>query len=150
MTKTLDQHFIDWESDALGFGYGSGEPHIVPALKAFMAAIPDNGDGNTNYDYMVLERAVGPSVAWLLINLFGHADVIEYGTSPRFGWLTPHGAQLKRYIDERTADEILAVLNHDDEYVSCLRNYCNCGEATPCVNPFWPIRRDPIEGRDAP
>jgi len=26
MAKTPDENFIDWEADAFGFGYGSGDP----------------------------------------------------------------------------------------------------------------------------
>lgn len=135
--KTNDDHFADWEAHFLGFGYGSGEEHVLPALKAAMAAIPPEDAEHRNYDYTALEAAVGPAVAWFIINLFGHADVIEYGGSPRFGWLTPHGYALKRYIDSKTADELYEVTaGRDERWTACFPDHCNCDEA-PCHNPFW-------------
>jgi hypothetical protein len=93
--KTTDDYFRDWESHFLGFGYGSGEEHVTPALKRFMELGQNDGG---SYDHRELERELGPVVAWLLVNLLCHADAIEYGTSPRFGWLTPHGQRLREYI----------------------------------------------------
>lgn len=129
--KTIDDYFRDWESDTFGFGYGSGEPHIIPALKAFLAATP------RQYDYRELETAVGAAVAWLLINVLCHQNAIEYGTSPRFGWLTEKGERLKSYVDQKTSDELLAVCDAPEEYVRCYPNYCNCDDTVRCINPFW-------------
>ena len=142
MDKTLDHHFIDWESVFLGFGYGSGEEHIIPVLKAVFAAIPpDLPNGNRCYHYERLEDAVGPVSAWFTLNLFGQADIIEYGTSPRFGWLTPHGYRLKSYFDSKTVNELLEVLASDYDG-HCYPDHCNCFEGGPCHNPFWVESRD--------
>ncbi|GAG02270.1 unnamed protein product, partial [marine sediment metagenome] len=37
--KTIEEQFIDWESEVFGFGYGSGEEHILKALKEFFETI---------------------------------------------------------------------------------------------------------------
>ena len=90
MSNTIEQHFINWESHTFGYGYGTGEPHILPALKAFFDCL--GRDGNLHaYDYQRLESALTPTVAWLLINVLCSADILEYGTSPRHGWLTTAG-----------------------------------------------------------
>jgi hypothetical protein len=34
--KSLDSHFRSWEFTAFGYGYGTGEPPIIEALKIFM------------------------------------------------------------------------------------------------------------------
>lgn len=132
MTKTLDDNFRDWEGSTFGFGYGSGEPHVVPALKTFMDLLNDQ----RNYDYRVLEERFGPLAAWLLINALCHADMIEYGVSPRFGWLTRKGEALRAYIETRSADELLEVLNYDQDYIHCYPTHCNCDDGK-CSNPFW-------------
>lgn len=144
MQKTLDENFIDWEADAFGFGYGSGEPHIIPAVKTFFSLCNAlcNQSPNGAYDYTEIEAALTPTVAWLLINVMGHQDVIEYGTSPRYGWLTPQGQALKAFVDGKTADELLALTQHDESYIGCSRDACNCGpngyqEGVKCNNPFW-------------
>ncbi len=36
MTKSLEAYFSDWEGHVFGYGYGSGEPHVVPALRRFV------------------------------------------------------------------------------------------------------------------
>lgn len=102
--KTPAEYFADWESHAFGFGYGTGEPHTIGALKTFMGAV-GRADAPHAYDYEKLEAACGPVAAWLLINaLCRHGvDVIEYGTSPRYGWLTEEGRKLKAFIDEHSA-----------------------------------------------
>lgn len=138
-TKSLDENFRDWENQVFGYGYGTGEPHTIPALKAFLAAIPER-----SYDHKVLEAAVGPVAAWMLINTLCHADAIEYGTSPRYGWLTPKGEALKAYIDRRSDDELLAAACDYDpsDYAPCYPDTCNCGPkgyeaGRVCANPFW-------------
>lgn len=92
MTKTLEQNFADWEGNAFGFGYGTGEPHTLRALKGFFDALGTE-NGAHCYNYEKLEEALTAPVAWLLINILCRhgADVIEYGTSPRYGWLTTEG-----------------------------------------------------------
>lgn len=134
--KNADEHFKDWEGSVFGYGYGSGEEHVIPALKRFMALVPPESADGRAYDYKVLEADLGPAVAWFLINALCHADLIEYGSSPRFGWLTPHGYALKGYIDGKTDAELLAALDFDDERIPCYPDYCNCDEK-PCGNPFW-------------
>lgn len=129
--KTIDDHFTDWESDVFGYGYGTGEPHTLASLRAFMLAIPDTGQ----YDYRSLESILGPSIAWLLINVLCHADVIEYGSSPRFAWLTPRGKLLHDYIVSKTTDELCNVVSRSDGYIPCYPNHCNCDKH--CLNPFW-------------
>lgn len=136
--KTIDQFFADWESHYFGYGYGSGEEHTLLALKTFMGALRVDG----NYDYKILEEACTPSVAWLLINALCHANVIDYGTSPRYGWLSPNGTALAHYIRVQTLEQLLTATDIDPEYVHCFPDYCNCEEGSDCrsVNPFWPKR----------
>lgn len=136
--KSLDDNFRDWETTAFGFGYGTGEPHIIPALKAFMDTLEDR----RSYDYRAVEERHGPLAAWLLINALCHADILEYGTSPRFGWLTAKGEALRDYVAGRSAEELLTVLDYDENYYPCYPDSCNCGpdgyeEGRVCPNPFW-------------
>lgn len=139
--KSLDDNWIDWEGNAFGFGYGTGEDHTIPALKAFLAACPETGA----YNYQVLEAAVGPVVAWLLINRLCdyRIDMIEYGTSPRCGWLTKPGRALKAYTDANTAERLIELAcNHDVDHNICYPDTCNHGpegyvKGRHCPNPFW-------------
>lgn len=143
--KSIDDHWTDWEAHVFGYGYGSGEPHTVPALKAWFGAV-GRDDAAHGYDFEKLERACGPVVAWLLINALCKADIIQYGTSPRFGWLTDEGIALKQYIDSKTSDELVHLVCRDAEYVTCYPDTCNCGPngyeaGRKCGNPFWVERR---------
>lgn len=138
MPKTIEQNFIDWEAHVFGFSYGSGEPHIMPALKTFLE-LCNEGDLGHSYDYKKLENALGKVVAWLLINTLCQyeVDVIEYGSSPRHAWLTPQGKELKAFVATKTAEELVEIVTEfDPEYVHCYPEGCNCGEHK-CVNPFW-------------
>ena len=129
--KPLDEYFADWEAHVFGYGYGTGEWPVLEALRRFLAAM----DAGGAYDHRALEAALGDAVAWLLINTLARADVIEYGTSPRFGRLTPEGKRLKDYIlgnDVERLYEIVAGIDHD----YCYPDYCNCA-GEPCSNPFW-------------
>lgn len=137
--QTLAQkHFRDWEAHVFGYGYGSGETYTYPALKAFFAAIDER-----TYDHHALCAAVTPVAAWLLINTLCHADIIEYGTSPRFGWLTPKGEKLKAYLDAHTIEELYEARRlSGDEFPECYPDACNCGpngweKGKRCYNPFW-------------
>lgn len=142
MSKTIEESFIDWESTAFGFGYGTGEPHVLGALKNFFAAFGVD-DRPASYDYQKLEAAVTPTVAWLLINRMCRIDIIEYGTSPRFGWLTKEGEALKAFVDSKSAEYLAElVCNTSEDTNVCYPDTCNCGpngyeEGRICQNPFW-------------
>lgn len=140
--KTLENSFKDWESDVFGFGYGTGEEYIIPALKHFMELCSEGSYG-TSYDHDKLTACLTGAVAWLLINALCKADIIEYGTSPRYAWLTDKGKCLKEFVASRTVDELYEIAAGGDEnYTSCSPKYCNCGEngyeeGRVCANPFW-------------
>lgn len=137
--KTIEDHFTDWESHVFGFGYGTGEAHILPVVRQFFETLEDG----RSYDHNKLEAAMGPQVAWLLINALCHADVIEYGTSPRFGWITHnYGEALRSFILSKSTDELYELTSRDSSYTVCYPDACNCGpngyeEGRKCGNPFW-------------
>lgn len=142
MEKPIERHFQEWESDVFGFGYGSGEEHVLGAVKAFLGAV-GTPDSARSYNYEILEKAVGPVTCWLLINTFGHQSLIEYGTSPRYGWLTEQGEALRDFFMAHTIDELVDFTNlPDPDY--CWPGGCNCGPTgyvdggkKLCHNPFW-------------
>lgn len=137
MPKTLDDNFRDWENDTFGYGYGSGEPHILPVLKRFLELCPSEGA----YKYEALEKELGPVSTWLLINVLCHRDILEYGSSPRNGWLTDCGRILKSYTASKTIEELFSVIfDRESGYYECFPDYCNYnpdGLSAPCPNPFW-------------
>lgn len=137
MPKTIEENFRDWEADLFGFGYGSGEEHTVPAVKRFLELCPDEGA----YDYRDLERELTPTVAWLLINSLAHANILEYGTSPRHAWLTPQGKALQALVTGKSAEDLIALTAEaGTDYIHCMRNTCNCrpaGYGVKCINQFW-------------
>lgn len=138
--KTTAQYFADWESHVFGFGYGTGEEHTIPALRTLLALCDRSENGG--YDYRLIVTDLGAEVTWLLINILGHADVIEYGTSPRFGWLTAQGQALRRFVMAHSEAELIALTETDTEYHHCYPDACNCGptgyeEGRVCRNPFW-------------
>lgn len=99
------------------------------------------------YEYEKLEAALSAPVAWLLINaLCRHGvDAIEYGTSPRYGWLTKEGLALKDFIDTHSVDELCAMTVRNEAANVCYPDACNCGPdgydpKRVCANPFWPKR----------
>jgi hypothetical protein len=135
--KTLEEYFCDWEATTFGFGYGTGERPILAALQIFMECTPPE----KAYDYALLEEKLTPTVAWLLINALCGVDILEYGSSPRFAWLTKEGKALREFVVSKTLDELTEIVcGHKDEYVLCYPDYCNC-ETEPCHNPFWRGKR---------
>lgn len=142
--KTLAQYFTDWESHTFDFGYGTGETYTVRAVQRFLACCPVTG----GYDYQVLEAQLGTLPAWLLINrlcAYG-VDIIEYGTSPRYGWLTVEGQRLKAFTDATPTEELIRLCTERPEgYGVCAPDACNCGptgyeKGRKCGNPFWDER----------
>lgn len=140
--KTAEQSFSDWESTTFGYGYGTGEPHTLRVLKAFMDAIGRDDEPHA-YEYERLEQAVTAPVAWLLINRLCQVDIIEYGTSPRFGWLTEEGEALRSFLSGKTVDELVDICcDRTEDNPPCYPDACNCGpeghdEKRICYNPFW-------------
>lgn len=140
--RTVEYHFKDWESEVFGFGYGTGEKHVLSAVKQFMEAV-GRDDLDHAYNYVTLEKACGATPAWLLINVFGHWDIIEYGTSPRYGWLTNEGIALRDFVKSKSLDELVELATSRKEGdVCCAPTFCNCGpngysEKKLCFNPFW-------------
>jgi hypothetical protein len=139
MKKTIEENFIDWESNVFGYGYGTGEMYTIPATKDFFGLCPFEG----TIDYKTLENHLTPTTAWLLINIFCKADLIEYGTSLRYSWLTNRGKELKKFLENKKIEEIYELFdNLDNYYIHCSPNYCNCSdegykEGLVCDNPFW-------------
>ena len=134
-----DKYFRDWENNVFGFGYGTGEPPVLHALKTFLNAFKADG---RSYDHEQVEREAGAQVAWLLINILCHEDILEYGTSPRYGWLTTKGELLKAYIDTKTLEQLCEVIfrDRDEDHDHCNSQYCNCGEKQvmkKCANPLF-------------
>lgn len=138
--KSIEENFTDWENDTFGFGYGTGEDHVLGALKAFLALCSE-GKHHHQYDYQKLETALTPAVAWLLINTLAHDDKIEYGTSPRFGWLTKTGEELAEFVGTRTLTQLSELTCRDQDYIHCMPQHCNCDAGKDCrySNPFWQI-----------
>lgn len=141
MTKTIDDYFSDWGKSVFGFGYGDRERHIIPAIKTFMSSFGTEY-GAKNYDYEKLERACGATVAWLMINALCRAEIIEYGSSTRFGWLTDEGERLRDYIIGHSSDHLVKTAIQSTDYIPCYPTACNCGpsgyvEGKKCSNPFW-------------
>lgn len=142
--KKIEESFIDWESSTFGFGYGTGEEYTLAALKAFMSMVGfgEPGDRQHCYNHKTLADALTPTVAWLLINTLCKADILEYGTSPRYGWLTDKGEALKAFVDSKSVQELEALVHVDQDYVHCYPDACNCGPGgyeagRKCLNPFW-------------
>ena len=88
-----DNEFREWENDVFGFGYGTGEQSIMQALHRFFSLF--EGEDNPYYRSTVMEQYLGHPTTWLLINALCRCDAIEYGTSPRNGWVTPTGKDLR-------------------------------------------------------
>lgn len=144
-TKILGESFIDWEADTFGYGYGTGEPHTIAALRHFLELCSDrHGNGVFGYDHEQLEAVLTPTVTWLLINTLCHVNILEYGTSPRFAWLTESGKALRDFMLNHTVDQICNLTNVDEGWIPCSRTACNCGPngyqaGVKCDNPFWNV-----------
>jgi hypothetical protein len=134
-----EKHFVDWEAQVFGFGYGSGESYVLRPLKQFFA-LCKQGTLSPRYSYEELEERIGCSATWLLINALCHADVIEYGISPRYAWLTGKGILLKEFVDSYTVEELCGMVAVDKGYVYCFSGHCNCEPEGPnCNNPLFPV-----------
>ena len=115
---------------------------MLQALKTFLS-LCCKGQYARAYDYEELEKSLTPPVAWLLINVLAHDDKIEYGTSPRYGWLTKTGEALAEFVKMRTVEQLyeLTVKCDGDGYIHCYPQHCNCdNEDCRRSNPFWTVR----------
>lgn len=147
MGKTIEEYFTDWESHVFGYGYGTGEQYTIDVLRVFMEF------ADPRYDYRILGQGMGAHAAWLIINILCHADIIEYGSSPRFGWLTAKGKRLHEFMSKKSRADLIAYTQRDPSYSHCYPNACNCGPEgydanLVCPNPFWlddPMRIDANE-----
>jgi hypothetical protein len=102
--------FRRWESDTFGYGYGTGEMPVLRSVRVFFENLtPDN-----KYDHETLDRFLGGAITWLLINAFAKSDTIEYGTSPRYGWLTEKGVFVKDFIKDKTDIELYELIMRED------------------------------------
>lgn len=150
-TKSTEQYFADWYKHNFAYGYGTGEPHILQALRIFLDHCI-HGEGSL-YHSQDLEEVLGPTAAWLIIDRLCAADIIEYGTSPRNGWLTcDKGEKLKEVFYCYNNNQLFNLLDHDENYYHCTPNHCNCDavfdakglptkQNNRCINPFWTTSR---------
>jgi hypothetical protein len=117
--------------------------YLVRSRRWFEASGDD--DRPDSDDYRKLEAACGPAVAWLLINTLVKANVIAYGTSPRFAWLTKEGVALRGFLAGKTVEQLVGTCCTGDEHDYCGPTWCNCGPSgheagRKCQNPFWVTR----------
>ena len=127
------KQFRQWEGRIFGAGYGSGEFPIMKAVKTFFDCL----ENERSYDYEKLEKTLGDTVTWLLINAFDKGGVIEWGTSARFGWLTSCGEYVRDFIKTKTPEELYEILMTDDDSLcECdgeIKGHEDCGK-NPMVN----------------
>lgn len=152
MSKTIEEYFRDWESQAFGFGYGTGEEYTINALKKLSDLVELNPSSSSYiYDHEVLEKELDPEVTWLLINILCKNGDIEYGTSPRYGWFYGRGRRLINFIKAHSVDELYDMTSCDSDYSHCFSDYCSCGYKQvhhKCRNnPFW---NDEVPGGSKP
>lgn len=108
---TLDiAKFQSLYSEQLGWGNYGSEQALCVSLKDFLDSIPlDCG-----YDHELLATKVGAAFAWSLIYQFVALGWINYGTSPRYGWLEGDGVWLKAFVATRSADDLYAIAYGDE------------------------------------
>lgn len=114
---TIEQHFTAWHNEIFPFGYGTGEEHTVYALREFMLATELSDSGNYAYEYDKIEKKIGKVACWMLINILCKCDIIEYGSSPRFAWLTKNGSSLRNFLAKKTLEELYDLACDFDEDV---------------------------------
>ena len=122
MERDIDQDFVDFMGAYFGYGYGSGEEYWFPAIKKFFELLEEE----RNYDHEKLTKELGGLGAWSLINTFCEADILDYGTSPRHGWLSEKGERLRDYLADKSVDDLIGIYNNGE--VRCGKDYCNCDE----------------------
>ena len=141
-SKELRNYFYDWYADVFGFGYGTGDEYYCRDLLGFFMALGlKDAPSIYSYNHGVLEDRLGKQGAWYIINQLCKSGVIEYGTSPRNGWLTSRGKLMNQVIGEFNHDTLYEfVMSHDDDYCLCMPDYCNHTDSADkgCrLNPFW-------------
>lgn len=139
MTKELSDYFFDWYNDTFGYGYGTGDEFYCRDLMGFFFALNHKGPELLTYDYKTLEDRLGKPSAWHIINILCKEDFIDYGTSPRNGWLTKKGLLLNKAIGAFNHDSLYEFVT-GDVYDVCYPTACNhtdLHEKGCLTNPFW-------------
>ena len=137
--RVTDKHFQEWEKEAFGYGYGTGEAYILPLLHQFFATLPD---GHAYTSERVVEY-LDAAPAWLLINVLCRENILDYGTSPRNGWLTHAGELLREYVLSHSPEELYTIVaaDMDPRELFCTRTFCTCPDGVDgqgCQNnPLW-------------
>ncbi len=110
-----EQDFCRWEQDCFGFGYGTGELPVLCVLQVFFNSLEEG----RRYDSCLLEKTMGSGITWLLINALCRSQrdnrlakdsIVTYGTSPRFGFLTSFGEELRDFCKDKTPQQLSDIL----------------------------------------
>jgi len=154
--KTLDNYFYDWFGEVFGYLYGTGEQYVVPALKEFLSYYKREAFAPLGIDELVTNLSqpplttLTPATIWMLVNTLNAYDILDYGISPRYGWLTDEGFELRKYLDDHSVRHILDVLFQEHESTKNVMMSCNVGttiyscscedrdvdKGIRCINPF--------------
>lgn len=86
-------------------GYGTGEQYTIPIMYKFMELLAER-----SYDFQVMSVAFGEVTTWVLIELLARCDLIDWGTSSRFGWITERGEQLRDMMRKFTQEEMYEIV----------------------------------------
>lgn len=114
-----EKGFLQWEDEAFGYGYGTGEAPIIVAIRLFFSLYfeePTDLRPNHFYRHEKLSEGLGECTAWLLINALCRSDILEYGCSPRNTWLTPKGESLRSFVVGHTDQELYDMIFESDVF----------------------------------
>jgi hypothetical protein len=107
-----EREFCTWYGDTLGYGYGTGDVHFCHALVTFLRHCRETG----SYTYTTMQDALGEAAFWFFLNTLCHAGLVDYGTSPRYGWLSEEGKRLADFVKDYDADRLYNLVMTAEPY----------------------------------
>ena len=98
------------------YAYGDEYPTLKMLSTAFK--IFNKSEMNEQlytYDYRkLIDILKSEELAWATIHLLDAHEMIDWGTSIRFGWLDGKGVNLREYFEKYTVDELYQAVHIED------------------------------------
>jgi len=107
--KTIDRYCIDWIHYAFPEGFSVS---VLEDLRIFLSLCTQDEDFIEDgvsfaYEFDIVEKELGETITWLLINVLGKNGIITCGSSIKLGFLTDSGEKLREYLVDKDFDKYL-------------------------------------------
>jgi hypothetical protein len=106
-----------WNEKLGGYCYGNELP-LMKAFSELLQTIEPKDNGYLGYSYLysyqdIIKKTGSEELTWSLIRLLANSQMIDWGSSIRFGWLDGDGVKIMNYFNKYDIAVLYRIIHLD-------------------------------------